>query len=533
MLRNVLGVYLDNIKERDFDLPFATLLPALGFYDVHFTHGTTEFGKDFIAKRDENDKTIQYSFQTKVGDITQHDWRTNIMGQMLETVHSSLSHPNFNNELPHQAVLVTTGKLKSNVAIGLQDFNNTSIKKYAKLPIIVWDRELLISMIETNGLSGVHQANASGFIKYGKFYQLYGKSMEHGISNCEIEELSSRWINNSIKPEKRILGSVVEAHIFSDHCLGKGLIYESIYAHMSAIRTILNEINNCDVSNLAHLLHIYNHAIDKLIILCNKYIENIIRVWDDSNNNLASISSGPCSMITYLIHCSRIIEVSGCSFFLEKEQTAKDRIALFIKNFISIEPGCSHIPSDRYAVSLVLPLLALNSAGFQDVALEFVRKSTVWLCDRHQEGFGLADVSADAYKEITILLGYAFDFIKSNHSKTSFLATVLSDLAAFLGEKSLYSDVINDIYASTIYPQYWQIPDSESLFCLDGKDIITYPNIEYSEKIDSFTNYDFAEHVKHELRSFNITKHVGPMGLMIMMVFLRDRYFPTLWPQLI
>lgn len=81
MLRNVLGDYLDRVKERELDLPLLLLLPEMGFYDVHFTHGTVEFGKDFIAKKLEKGTEIQYSFQSKVGDISQADWRNHIQGQ--------------------------------------------------------------------------------------------------------------------------------------------------------------------------------------------------------------------------------------------------------------------------------------------------------------------------------------------------------------------------------------------------------------------------------------------------------------------
>ena len=40
MLDTLLDDYLANLSnERDFDAPFLALLSALGFYDVHFTHG--------------------------------------------------------------------------------------------------------------------------------------------------------------------------------------------------------------------------------------------------------------------------------------------------------------------------------------------------------------------------------------------------------------------------------------------------------------------------------------------------------------
>ena len=123
MLTNVLGAYLNSVKEREFDLPFITLLHACSFSDVHFTHGSVEFGKDFIAKAIENGSIIQYSFQTKAGDISQSDFRVDIMGQILESVLLGLSHPNFDKDVPHQTVLVITGKMSGNAAQALDELN--------------------------------------------------------------------------------------------------------------------------------------------------------------------------------------------------------------------------------------------------------------------------------------------------------------------------------------------------------------------------------------------------------------------------
>jgi len=69
MLANVVGSYLDNLEEREFDVPFMALLRALGFWDIHLLHGPFEFGKDFIAKGNHEGKPSQFAFQTKAGDI--------------------------------------------------------------------------------------------------------------------------------------------------------------------------------------------------------------------------------------------------------------------------------------------------------------------------------------------------------------------------------------------------------------------------------------------------------------------------------
>ena len=534
MLANVLGAYLDSIKEREFYLPFATLLRASGFNDVHFTHGNVEFGKDFIAKSDENGTTIQYSFQLKAGDVSQSNWRNDIMGQMLESVLLGLSHPSFDKDAPHQTVLVITGKMLGNAALSLQEFNIKQIEQTCgKRRILVWDREPLISMLETRGLGGVYQATASGFLSYGNFYQLYGKSLERHISQREIEEHSRQWLDESIEPAKRLLCSAIEANIFVSQCQVKGMIYEAISSHLTLIRTIMHQIHMADnEEDINQLLEVYVQAIASLQEASSQYLADAKSLWDNAGNNLSSVIPGSNSMMAYLIHCARIMEVAGCLYFIEHEQAERDKIISFLVSFLSQEPGCANIPSDYYAISLVLPILSLCSTGHRDIGVQLLHHATVWLCDRYQDGFGLADISADPYEEIVTLFGYPFDFIRIQPRRGSFAASVICDLAAYVADTELYANIVNDIKAANIVPQYWQVPDTTSLFILDGEDIINYPKIDYSDVHLPFEDFSFADHIKHESRSFSITKHTGPLGPSLMMLLLRDRYFPTLWPLL-
>jgi len=106
MIADVIGSYLDSLEEREFDAPFMALLRSLGFRDIHFLHGPFEFGKDFIAKRNEGGAVVQYSFQTKAGNVGLADWNK-CRGQidMLRT--NSLAHPAFDGSLQRQAVFVS------------------------------------------------------------------------------------------------------------------------------------------------------------------------------------------------------------------------------------------------------------------------------------------------------------------------------------------------------------------------------------------------------------------------------------------
>jgi len=531
MLANVLGAYLDNVKEREFDLPLNTLLRSAGFYDIHYTQGSVEFGEDFIAKLDENGIPIQYSFQSKAGNVSQSNWRNEIMGQTLEAVLSGLSHPSFNRDLPHQTVLVITGKMLGNAALGLQELNDTIEQTYHKRHVLLWDREDLIQRLEIYGLGGVYQANASGFLKFGNFYQLYGKALEGHISQREIEAHSRQWFDEAVSLDKRLLCSVIESNVFASQCQIRGLIYEAISSYLTSIRTIMLQIYTTnDNTEVEHLHEVYSLSISNLKGICRQYLAEFKTLWEESGNNLTSIVNGSNSFLMYSIQCARTMEVAGILYFLEVEQSEKDDILSFIVNFISQEPGCAHIPSDYYAVSLVLPVLSLCYSGHIDIAEQLLHHSTVWLCDRYQDGFRLADISATPYDEIATLFGYPFDFIRVRPRRSSFCASVICDLAAFIANSELYSNIVNDIKASNIFPQYWQVPDTTSLFTLDGEDIINYPNIDYSDDYLPFESFTFAEHMKHETQVFPITEITEPIGLLLMMLLLRDRYFPTLWP---
>lgn len=533
MLANVLGDYLDGAREREFDLPLNTLLRALGFYDIHFTHGSVEFGKDFIAKHVEGGLTVQYSFQSKAGDISQSDWRDNIIQQTLESLLSGLSHPSFDREAPRQTVLVTTGKMLGNAALALQELNETIKQKYQQRPVVVWDKETLTQLLEAHGLGGIYQTNAAGFLKYGRFYQLYGKALEGNISQREIENHSRQWLEDAIPREKRLLCSAIESNVFAAQCQANGLVYEAITSHLTLTRTIMHQIYTANnQEEVEQLREIYALQLANLKVILMQYLAEFKTLWDESGNNLCSIVPGPNSIIMYSIHCARLMEVAGILYFFEIEQAARDTVISFLIDFISQEPGCAHIPSDYYAISLVLPVLSLGASGHPDIAEGLLQRSAVWLCDRYQSGFGLADISAEPDDETAILFGYPFDFIKVRPRRGSFAASVICDLAVFGANAKLYADIVNDVKAVKIIPQYWQIPDTKSLFVLDGEDIVNYPNVDYVDDYIPFESFAFAEHIKHEPRSFSIIEHTKPIGLSLMMLLLRDRYFPTIWPLL-
>lgn len=310
------------------------------------------------------------------------------------------------------------------------------------------------------------------------------------------------------------------------------MLYEAASSLLTVIRTILHHEHKAGSNTNNPLVEVYHQAAIDLRGVCDEYLADFQGRWVAAGRNLSSLISGCNPILTYSIHCARTMEVAGCAYFLHSNETEKQRASLFLRDFVTQESGCGRVPSDYYAVSLVLPILSLCRAGYRDAAVSLVERTAVWLCDRYEDGYGLADISANPYEEIALLFGYPFEFFRSQRRKASFAAAVVCDLAAYIGNKSLYADVVNDITAAGIVPQYWQVPDTASLFTLEGKDIVCYPNIEYSYVHLPFSEFSFAEHIRQEPRSFTAVQHTGPIALFLMMLLLRDRYFPTQWPLL-
>jgi hypothetical protein len=534
MLRNVLEDYLSSIKdERDFDCPLSSLLQAMGFYDIHFTHGGVEFGKDFIAKKFENGVEYQYAIQSKKGNINQSLWRNEIRGQLEEAVLSDLSHPQFNTALPRKAILVTTGRLSGNARLASQEFKARLESDNQIQALIFWEKEQLAQLSEEHGFVGIHQNTAKGLSGFAQFYLTYSKAVEGTLSDKEIEEFSRLWLDESLEYRKRILRASIEAEIIATRLIDGDHIYEARTVYLGLARVVMQVTYENDD---AFVIEILEETIkNKILPLCKLFFNQLKSDWEEAEKSLLRLcykySSLP--MLHYLVWCARVLETVSLYFFLTKDQNERGEAISFLTEFIEKEEGCGHIPGDRYAVSLVWATLALTKFGRKDKAVDLVKRSVIWLCDRVEKGFGLARYEADEYEETAILLGYPFDFIRVEKNRSSYLATISSDLAAFLGNRDFYADVINDLEACEIVYSYWQFPDTKAIFTIDTEECRTYPNIPHQYSITDFEEFNYAEHIKEEPSSFQIIQTAGLNSLALLSILLKDRYFPKMWRQFI
>ncbi len=176
-------------------------------------------------------------------------------------------------------------------------------------------------------------------------------------------------------------------------------------------------------------------------------------------------------------------------------------------------------------------MLATKHAGFDKTVESLIHQTTVWVCDRYHDGFGLAGMDDSPFQEVATLLGYPFEGVKTERRTSSLLATALCDLAAFIQKESLFSDVVNDLLASNIVFQYWQAGDTKGQFIIAGNDVIQYSNIEFMDNLSS-GGREYAEHIRHEPCLFSVIEQTGSVAYLILALVLRDRCFPAIWPEI-
>jgi hypothetical protein len=337
MLSNVLGAYLDGSTERELDLPFLLLLPALGFHDVHLTHGNVEFGTDFIAKKLVNGHEVQYAFQSKAIDIDLREWRNNVRGQ-LESAQAGVIHPNFNNDLERQVVLVTSGELNYAASIEMQRWNDDRSVRNGMRPVPVWSKQNVLEFLLERGLNGVHRATAGGFGEFGRFFLTYSRALQGVITVQEIERYSRQWADADVDPERRLLLAAIESEVLAQQCVAHDLVYEAIQFHLARLR-LLCELAYAD--GAVPRPELWDAAVAQLHALCADYIGRVREAWT-GDKDLLNTWAGDLHMNTYLVQCARIIEIAGLGYFTAADDEDRDQYVEFVAEFVQAEPGCAH-----------------------------------------------------------------------------------------------------------------------------------------------------------------------------------------------
>lgn len=525
MLRNVLDEYLTGIKrERDFDAPFIALLAAMGFEDIHLTHGTQEKGKDFIAKRDHH----QWVFQSKKGDIATKEMQEAI-GQLTVAAVTGLSHPSFSADLPRKIVFVTTGNINQHGNDLLASFSENLLKRLGMEPAEAWGKSRLIDLLLENGVEGLRSTRLVDIEAQGRFFTLYGAAVRKKIEIREIEEHSLTWLDLTLDEKELTLLGSVEAVVLSSKCADGGLLYEAWQCELAALRMAMFRLYGAEGERLAQLKMLCERQVDACVSAAQRFASDVWERWEARGRRLDLVVNSPSVFVTYPVHSLRMAE--ALAFVALSSSDESTTAGSKLSEFVSSEPGSARPISDRYAVSVVATVLALTKSGNVRLVRGFILAAASWILDRYENGFGLANVDASVQEEVDYLLGPSFAGLGTKPKLASLVASALVDLTAFLQEDALYSDLVNDYECVEIHPEYFQAPDNEAQFLIGHEDVVNYGGISFAPTLQAdgtfHSPYGSAEPSYHLFDELPGAAYIG------LALLLRDRYFPRLWSRLI
>lgn len=125
---------------------------------------------------------------------------------------------------------------------------------------------------------------------------------------------------------------------------------------------------------------------------------------------------------------------------------AAEEAASVLAAFVADQPGAARPISDRWAVSLI-PAASLLRANNAETLVSWLERVVVWVCDRDEDHNGLAAPAASPTEEVLHLLGEPYEHIAERRRRSSYVATVILDLASTLELPDLYRDAFNDFAA--------------------------------------------------------------------------------------
>ena len=509
---DVVGNYLDSLSEREFDAPFMSLLRGLGFYDIHFLHGAFEWGKDFIAKRSEEGGPVQYAFQSKAGDLDLAAWRL-VRGQLDDLRTNALGHSNFDASLPRRAVLVTTGRLVGAAATDAGAYKD-HLRSLGEADFETWDRERLVEHIMGMPEVGLPRGSSSALLG------LLAAVDDRRVSAELVERHSRQWIL-PIGTTSTLRRIALEAAVLANR------LRRNERLDLAAL-TALCLLRSAWASSAAQAepeAEVVEAADVARAMFCGYARELWIRcdasALDPVEFHRAHWPSGV--YVAYPARCLGLLETLGLYALSEEAAASGDREAIikFVGEFVAAQPGASHPPSDRWAVSLGPPAIALQGRPELEPWLEAI---AVWLCDHYeQEELGLARLDASPDDEAAYLLGSAFESNSVTKRSESFLAAVLLDLLTCLGLKGLYELAVNDFRAVRLYPQALHVPDDESQYARDGTARLEV-NVPYPEAWEPTEGWKLTTH--HRLvESYRLERLGRSWDHIAISSVLRDRLF--------
>jgi len=473
MQKSVLDGWIDTLTEREFDAPFLLLLRSHGFFDIHFTHGAYEFGKDFIAKRTENGVVQQYGIQSKAGDIAGSDW-DKIRGQLDELVGSWLVHPNYDANAPRQQRLLLTGELRGKAILSSKELAER-IRQRKEGNFEVWDRQSLLDF-------------------------LAGQDPRYPIANppLEVERIVGRvladdvpmsWLLRQLEGVGSDVSSLADLRTTLLHLSIVVTAFQRCGRDFHAVRCAQHGVRLA----LKHWLTSADSTAGDEYLCWLRFALKLGVTRARSNAameavQLAEEAAPPFgAWVAYPHACIQTCESFGLAIVLAFDEEKPDEatgLSAELANFIADNPGCAHPTTDRHAPAVMLTAAALVVTDRRSEAESYIRDVTKWVCDAIEGGLGLAGPTDDERSEVRRLLGSHFDFMSIEVRKESLLAVALCDVSYVLLPE-LYPDVVNDIKAVGAIPSGLFPEDRAEAMFNTGDGVRSMVNIDYPDSVSA------------------------------------------------
>jgi hypothetical protein len=516
LLENVVASFLDAVGEREFDAPLIALLRSHEFRDIHLVHGSYEFGKDVIAKREDEGGPRQYAFQSKAGNLTLADW-TAIRGQidMLRT--NELSHPSFDRELPRVGVLVLTGRLTGAAPLEVQDYKRQAAER-GENPLEVWDRERLIELFSTSpdaGLAGVAE---------GPLLEFIARIESTEITEIELEAYSVRWISDA-SPLRWM--SILEAGMIANRLRQADRLDLACFTCLALLRGVWASAQSAGDPPNARFETQAALARD----MFDSYAAELWARCGSSELDPRELiaSDGEGVFLTYPVRCLRLVEMIGM-YGLRLESGEQDPVAEWLARFLEAQPGTAHPISDRWAVSM-LPALLLARKADGAVVGPYLQRVVTWLGDMHEgDAAGLASYHADSQEEAAFLLGGSLEHVPHKRRGHSYIATVVLDMAAALELRDVYDVAFNDIAAVDLTPVVPVPNDDASQYLVSGRgvDVPLNTSPKYAEQFEAGDGWRMAAHHDDDLSRYFLGRNGRLWDALSLSIVTRDRHWVAL-----
>lgn len=465
MLRDVVGIFLDTLTEREFDGPLLALLHARGFTDTYLIHGAFEFGKDVLAKKTDpaTGQTRQYVIQSKAGDIGQPEWRA-VRPQLEECEYNTIGHPSFDPDLPRVAVLVTTGRLKGGAPADVTEYRK-SVEARGLADLEIWERTDLVEWLCDDPVLGIAGA--------GVHADLMGilTSVEcGGVTDRRIETYTRRWLPTAGTAAR----ASVEAAILVNALLRTKRLDLAMCVGLQLIRATEHDSGaSADTGSAAKrlVLGLASQICDQIEPLLGEPLDFV------------RATVGQLALLTYPVICCRVAEALALGLALAREAgdgAAATRFEEVMRAFAE-QPGATRPVGDLFAPSVVAVTVML--ATFDPAAAKaYLGRVAGWMLDRYDEdlaGLGLASLAEDEEKTAERLLAGSLASTSMECRKSSYLATVVLDLALHLGDNHLYEAARYNINALRIVPETTRADEGRARWVRGGTDVWPLPHVEF------------------------------------------------------